>query len=248
MQSMVGSIEVATETVRRLASTLRPPALDHLGLGAAIELEAAAIARRTGVRCRIAGSVGDDALTSEQTTAVFRIVQEALTNVVRHANASAVKISMRQTTRSTSLTDRRQRPRHQPEGRRRSGLDRPARDARACAVDRREAVDQRHGPARAPRWSSRFRQARREDASKRDGAHSTGRRSPRRPTRHPANSGGRAEVGQRRRSQRRGERVGEHPRRGVGRRRPRRHAAGRERPRSAQGDPRRCGRRCRCWC
>jgi signal transduction histidine kinase len=41
MQSMVGSIEVATETVRRLASTLRPPALDHLGLGAAIELEAA---------------------------------------------------------------------------------------------------------------------------------------------------------------------------------------------------------------
>ena len=104
MQSMVGSIEVATETVRRLASTLRPPALDHLGLGAAIELEAAAIARRTGVRCRIAGSVGDDALTSEQSTAVFRIVQEALTNVVRHANASAVKISMRQTTRSTSLT------------------------------------------------------------------------------------------------------------------------------------------------
>ena len=55
-------------------------------------------------RCRIAGSVGDDALTSEQSTAVFRIVQEALTNVVRHANASAVKISMRQTTRSTSLT------------------------------------------------------------------------------------------------------------------------------------------------
>jgi PAS domain S-box-containing protein len=104
MQSMVGSIEVATETVRRLASTLRPPALDHLGLGAAIELEAAAIARRTGVRCRIAGSVGEDALTSEQTTAVFRIVQEALTNVVRHANASAVKISMRQTSRSTSLT------------------------------------------------------------------------------------------------------------------------------------------------
>src|SRR6185295_19259520 len=104
MQSMVGGIEVATETVRRVASDLRPRALDHLGLGAAIELEAAAIARRTGVRCRIAGAVGADALTSEQTTAVFRIVQEALTNVVRHANASAVKISMRQTTRSTSLT------------------------------------------------------------------------------------------------------------------------------------------------
>ena len=104
MQSMVGGIEVATETVRRLASALRPPALDHLGLGAAIELEAAAIARRTGVRCRIAGSVKATALTPDQTTAIFRIVQEALTNVVRHADASAVKISMRQTTRSTSLT------------------------------------------------------------------------------------------------------------------------------------------------
>ena len=104
MQSMVGAIEVATETVRRLASTLRPPALDHLGLGAAIELEAAAIARRTGVRCRIAGTVKATALTPDQTTAIFRIVQEALTNVVRHADASAVKISMRQTARSTSLT------------------------------------------------------------------------------------------------------------------------------------------------
>ena len=104
MQSMVGGIEVATETVRRLASHLRPPALDHLGLGAAIELEAAAIARRTGVRCRIAGSVTETALTPDQTTAIFRIVQEALTNVVRHADASAVKISMRQTARSTSLT------------------------------------------------------------------------------------------------------------------------------------------------
>jgi PAS domain S-box-containing protein len=104
MQSMVGGIEVATETVRRLASTLRPPALDHLGLGAAIELEAAAVARRTGVRCRVAGNVQATAMTPEQTTAVFRIVQEALTNVVRHANASAVKISMRQTPHSTSLT------------------------------------------------------------------------------------------------------------------------------------------------
>ena len=96
MQSMVGNIDVATETVRRLATNLRPPALDHLGLAAAIELEAAAVARRTGLRCRVTGRLRASG-TAEQTTAVFRIVQEALLNVVRHAGASAVRIVMRDT-------------------------------------------------------------------------------------------------------------------------------------------------------
>jgi signal transduction histidine kinase len=103
MQSVVGNIDVATETVRRLATALRPPALDHLGLAAAIELEAAALARRTGLRCRVAGSLRTSGMTSEQTTAVFRIVQEALTNVVRHSDASTVRITMRQTARSIAV-------------------------------------------------------------------------------------------------------------------------------------------------
>jgi PAS domain S-box-containing protein len=97
MQSLVGGIELATENVRRLATALRPPALDHLGLGAAIELEAAAVARRTGLRCRITGTIGTTTAGAEHTTAVFRIVQEALTNVVRHANASAIRVTLRQT-------------------------------------------------------------------------------------------------------------------------------------------------------
>jgi two-component system sensor histidine kinase UhpB len=96
MQSMVGNIDVATETVRRLATNLRPPALDHLGLAAAIELEAAAVASRTGLRCRVTGRLRRSG-TPEETTAVFRIVQEALMNVVRHAGASAVRIVMRET-------------------------------------------------------------------------------------------------------------------------------------------------------
>jgi two-component system sensor histidine kinase UhpB len=103
MQSMVGNIDLAAETVRRLASTLRPPALDHLGLAAAIELEAAALARRTGLRCRVAGSLRTAVMTPAQTTAVFRIVQEALTNIVRHADASAVRVTMRQTARSIAV-------------------------------------------------------------------------------------------------------------------------------------------------
>lgn len=96
MQSMVGNIDVATETVRRLATNLRPPALDHLGLAAAIELEAAAVSRRTGLRCRVTGRLRTSG-TQEQTTAVFRIVQEALINAARHAGASAVRIVMSET-------------------------------------------------------------------------------------------------------------------------------------------------------
>jgi signal transduction histidine kinase len=99
---MVGNIDVATETVRRLATRLRPPALDHLGLAAAIELEAAALARRTGLRCRVTGRL-PTAGTPERTTAVFRIVQEALVNVVRHAGASAVRIVMRETPEALSV-------------------------------------------------------------------------------------------------------------------------------------------------
>jgi PAS domain S-box-containing protein len=103
IQSIVGGIEVATEMVRDLATSLRPPALDHLGLAAAIELEAAGLSRRTGVRCRMNGTLRNADLTPEQTIAVFRIVQEALTNVVRHADASAVRILLRQTPRATSV-------------------------------------------------------------------------------------------------------------------------------------------------
>ena len=106
LQSMVGGIDAAQETVRRLATTLRPPALDHLGLAAAIELEGAALARRTGIRCRITGNRKVSKLDPAQTTAVFRIVQEALTNVVRHASASAITISINATSRSTEVTVR----------------------------------------------------------------------------------------------------------------------------------------------
>jgi two-component system, NarL family, sensor histidine kinase UhpB len=94
LQSIVGRIDVATETVRRLATWLRPPALDYLGLVAAIELEAASLARRTGIRCRVTGNRDLPPLDSAKTTAIFRVVQEALTNVGRHASASSVRITI----------------------------------------------------------------------------------------------------------------------------------------------------------
>jgi len=102
-QALVGGIEVATETVRRLVTSLRPPALDHLGLVAAIELDAAGLSHRTGVRCRIVGNRQITALNPATTTAVFRIVQEALTNIARHANASAIAIRIHGSSRLTSV-------------------------------------------------------------------------------------------------------------------------------------------------
>jgi signal transduction histidine kinase len=103
LQSIVGNVELATETVRHIATELRPPALDHFGLVAAIEVETAALTRRTGLRCRIVTKHTHLPLTPDQQTAVFRIVQEALTNVVRHANASAVKISLAKVTRAVRV-------------------------------------------------------------------------------------------------------------------------------------------------
>jgi signal transduction histidine kinase len=106
LQSMIGAVELATETVRRLATALRPPALDHLGLVAAIELEAAAMARRSRVRCRVVAKKPVAPLRPEQSTALFRIVQEALTNVQRHANASAVTITVTQRSKLLSIVIR----------------------------------------------------------------------------------------------------------------------------------------------
>src|SRR5205807_1333726 len=106
LQSVIGGVDVATETVRRLATSLRPPALDYLGLVEAIDLEAAALARRTGIRCRVTGNRRLVPLTPIQMTGLFRIVQEALTNVARHASASAITISIQGTSNTTSVTVR----------------------------------------------------------------------------------------------------------------------------------------------
>jgi signal transduction histidine kinase len=82
-------------SVRRISSGLRPPALDHLGLAAALDDEAEQFTRRTGIQCLL--RVGDmrQALAPEVETAAFRIFQECLTNVARHAHASQVEAECR---------------------------------------------------------------------------------------------------------------------------------------------------------
>lgn len=78
-------------SVRRISSGLRPPALDHLGLAAALDDEAEQFTRRTGIQCRLVVGEMRQPLTPEVETAAFRIFQECLTNVARHAHASHVE-------------------------------------------------------------------------------------------------------------------------------------------------------------
>ena len=78
-------------TLRRIASELRPRTLDDLGLTAALEWQAQEFESRTGVRCVVALPQEQLALDSERSTAIFRIFQESLTNVARHAQATRVE-------------------------------------------------------------------------------------------------------------------------------------------------------------
>jgi len=94
LQSLVGLVEIGVAMVKRLATKLRPPALDHLGLAEAIRWEAATFRSRSGLRCHVVAGKDQTALTAKQQTALFRIFQEALTNVARHAAATRVDINL----------------------------------------------------------------------------------------------------------------------------------------------------------
>jgi PAS domain S-box-containing protein len=80
--------------VRRISAELRPGILDDLGLGAAFEWQAEEFTRRTGTPVTLKAEIGDMHLERDLATAVFRIFQEALTNVTRHAQATQVEVHL----------------------------------------------------------------------------------------------------------------------------------------------------------
>jgi len=84
----------AIGSVRRIATELRPPVLDALGLTAAIEWQAKDFENRTGIRCKLNRMEEDIPISADAATAVFRIFQESLTNIARHAEASEVRIAL----------------------------------------------------------------------------------------------------------------------------------------------------------
>ena len=88
-------VEGSLGAVRDIATRLRPAVLDDLGLEAAIEWQVGAFTSRTGIDCRLDTDLRDLAVERGRATAVFRILQEALTNVARHAQARGVVVRAR---------------------------------------------------------------------------------------------------------------------------------------------------------
>lgn len=93
VQRMLGLTDRTLQVVRGIVSTLRPAALD-LGLVSALEWLAADFRRHTGIVCRLHAPGTPIEVGDERATTVFRIVQESLTNVARHAGADAVDIRL----------------------------------------------------------------------------------------------------------------------------------------------------------
>lgn len=93
LDRVVESAEIADSaisSVQKIASELRPSLLDNLGLAAALEQEARRFEQRSGIACRVNLPADSLELPREAATVVFRIFQEALTNVARHAQATQV--------------------------------------------------------------------------------------------------------------------------------------------------------------
>ena len=98
-------IDTTIKSVRQIINDLRPTVLD-LGLSAAVEWQVNEFQRRTGIQCEVQDDHGELAVPDHCATAFFRILQESLANVVRHANATRVKVELRLNGDWLSLTVR----------------------------------------------------------------------------------------------------------------------------------------------
>jgi PAS domain S-box-containing protein len=99
--------ELLNETiasVKALSTELRPGVLDKFGLVAAMEWQCEEFSRRSGIECRCNVPVKELSLASDVSTALFRILQEALTNVVRHSQAEQVKVDLNVDDSTVALT------------------------------------------------------------------------------------------------------------------------------------------------
>jgi signal transduction histidine kinase len=103
LRRMVTLVDGSIQTVRKIATELRPTMLDTLGLSAAIEWQAQEFLETSGISCAV--SLPDDEWTVDReiSTALFRILQESLTNVVRHARARNVSVALWNDGHATTL-------------------------------------------------------------------------------------------------------------------------------------------------
>lgn len=103
VQSIIVRIDGAMDTVRRIATDLRPSVLDDLGLVAAVEWQTQEFERSTGITAQLEVQATYPELNDACATTAFRILQETLTNVTRHAHATRVTIALRVSTEELTL-------------------------------------------------------------------------------------------------------------------------------------------------
>jgi PAS domain S-box-containing protein len=89
---IIGIVDATIDTVRRISSELRPGVLDDLGLVPAIEWQTQQFQQRTGIQCSCSVKAGTLDLGQDRATAIFRVFQEILTNVLRHAQATRLDV------------------------------------------------------------------------------------------------------------------------------------------------------------
>lgn len=95
VREMVANLDSTLDTMRELSTRLRPSVLDDLGLAAAIDWQVSELARRTEIRCAL--FLGEEGIEMDRgrDIAIFRVLQEALTNVTRHAGATEIRVCLR---------------------------------------------------------------------------------------------------------------------------------------------------------
>ncbi len=94
IEAMLGMVDDTVASVRRIAANLRPTMLDDLGLHAAIEWLASESSRRIGIQVVVHFEETEPPVSAAASIVLYRIVQEALTNVARHARATTVEIEL----------------------------------------------------------------------------------------------------------------------------------------------------------
>ena len=92
-RSTLEQIDATIKSVRQIINDLRPTVLD-LGVNAAVEWQLAQFRQRTGIACEVSESDDDICLSDQCATALFRILQESLSNISQHANASRVQVTL----------------------------------------------------------------------------------------------------------------------------------------------------------
>jgi signal transduction histidine kinase len=93
VRATVQQIDVTIKSVRQIINDLRPNVLD-LGLNAAVDWQIAEFRRRTGIRCELKECHQDIQISDHCATAMFRILQESLSNILRHAQATRVQVAL----------------------------------------------------------------------------------------------------------------------------------------------------------